>query len=346
WMRRPANPHLVLCPIPEAFLFLTLPFVTELSTAIWVVTIKYLTPTTAERLFPEELEKYNAIEGVYDSLEPNETMKYLFKNALQFASIIAEALPGSTVKTSFLVYMKAWELLEQQPQIDEIVQAILRSLTRIRDIVDTAIQASSSMLPTALNLSKEPIDKILALLEDVSVYIFNRYTTNCLARIPHDDSPPDDVFNVEAYLARIEDLQTAFYASWSSAATSGMDLTSRSTINDASLEPSQTEQITLDESTRRADSYEIRSQLRPMDPSGYDPDQACLNGTREAVLNKIITWSQNCDNGESFLWISGPAGMGKTSVATSLCQRLHNIRALAGSFFCQRGDPDSSDPLR
>ncbi|KAG8725807.1 hypothetical protein FRC11_001444, partial [Ceratobasidium sp. 423] len=172
-------------------------------------------------------------------------------------------LPESTAKTSFLVCMKAWELLDQQPQIDDTVQAILRSLTRIRDIVDTARQASSSTLPTALNLSREPIDKILALLEDVSVYIFNRYGTNCLARVPHDDTQPNDVFNVEAYLARIEDLQTAFYASWSPAATSAMDPTSRSAINCASLElPSPTEQITLDEATRRAGQFRIY--LRPV----------------------------------------------------------------------------------
>ncbi|KEP47128.1 WD40-repeat protein (notchless protein), related protein [Rhizoctonia solani 123E] len=45
------------------------------------------------------------------------------------------------------------------------------------------------------------------------------------------------------------------------------------------------------------------------------------------------------------MWISGQAGIGKTAIATSLCQRLDSIRALAGSFFCRRDDPGSSDPL-
>ncbi|KAG8687335.1 hypothetical protein FRC11_007415, partial [Ceratobasidium sp. 423] len=148
--------------------------------AVWFVTIKSLTRTMAERLFPEELEKYDAIEGVYDSLEPNETVKYLFKHALQFANIVAEALPGCTTKTSFLVCMKAWEALDQQTQLDHAVRAILHGLTRIRDILDTISQASSSMLATAMDRSKESIDGILALLEDVSIYIFNRYSTNCL----------------------------------------------------------------------------------------------------------------------------------------------------------------------
>ncbi|KAG8697301.1 hypothetical protein FRC11_000125, partial [Ceratobasidium sp. 423] len=191
-----------------------------------------------------------------------------------------------------------------------------------------------------MDRSKEPINEILSLLED-------DVNLHPAAHTHRDETQPNDVFDVEAYVTRLEDLQRAFYASWSPATTSGMNPIYPSATNDESLElPLQDEQITLDEPTRRADSYEIRCQLRPMDPSGYDPDQACLNGTREAVLNRALTWSQNRDNDESFLWISGPAGMGKTSVTTSLCQRLHSVQMLAGSFFCRTDDPDSSDPLR
>ncbi|KAG8731342.1 hypothetical protein FRC11_004447, partial [Ceratobasidium sp. 423] len=300
----------------------------ELDEAAWVVTIKYLTPATAEQLFPNELGKFNAIKGTYNSLEPDATVKYLFKNAIQFAIIAAE-------------------LLDQQTQFDDTVRDILRGLARIRDIVDTMNQASSSMLATSVNQSMEPIEGILALLEDVSVYIVNQYTTNCLANISRDDSQPNEAYDTEAYQTRLEDLQKSFYASWSPAATSSMDSTYPSTAEAESLEiPLQGEHIPIDEQVKRADPYEMLNLLRPMDPSGYDPDQTCLDGTREAVLNKIITWSQNRDNGQNLLWISGPAGMGKSSVATSICQRLHAIRALAGSFFCHHDDPDSSNPLR
>ncbi|CAE6431194.1 unnamed protein product [Rhizoctonia solani] len=321
--------------------------VLKLPEAVWCITIKSLTHTRAERMYPEELEKFRAIEGVFNSLEPDETAKYLFKDALQFASVVAEVLPECTAKISFLICMKTWELLDHETQLDDTVQSILSGLTRIRDIVKTIGQASSSMLAAAMNRSKEPVCEILALLEDISLYILNQFDTNELARVPRNDIQPNDVYDVEAYLTRLEDLERVFYASWTPAATSGTDPTYSSTTDNGGLElPPQNEQITPDEPTRRADSYEIRTQLRPMDPSGYDPDQVCLDGTREAVLSKIMTWTQNRDNGENFLWISGPAGMGKSSVATSICQRLHNIRALAGSFFCRRDDPDSSDPLR
>jgi hypothetical protein len=44
----------------------------------------------AEQTYPSELEKFDAIEGTYDKLEPDATIKYLFKYSLRFASIIAE----------------------------------------------------------------------------------------------------------------------------------------------------------------------------------------------------------------------------------------------------------------
>ncbi|CEL53181.1 hypothetical protein RSOLAG1IB_06144 [Rhizoctonia solani AG-1 IB] len=152
----------------------------ELRTAAWIVTVRSLTPTIAEQTYPNELKRFNVIEGSYDKLEPNATMKYLFKYSLRFASIVAEARPESNAKLSFLVYMKAWELLDQQPQFDETVQAILHGLISVGNLVDIINQASRSILEDCIEQATEPIKGILALLEDVSAYIFQRYTTGNL----------------------------------------------------------------------------------------------------------------------------------------------------------------------
>ncbi|KAG8696763.1 hypothetical protein FRC11_000500, partial [Ceratobasidium sp. 423] len=183
-----------------------------------------------EQLFPEELEKFNAIEGTYNSLEPNETVKYLFKNTLQFASIVAE-------------------VLAQQTQLDDTIQAILRSLIRIGDMIDIANQASTSTLATAMNQSKEPINGILALLEDVSVYILNRYGMNDLAHIPLGDLEVNGTYDIEAYLARLEDLQGAFHSSWSPAVTSSTD-PAYELADESSGIPRQNDHATVDGPTR------------------------------------------------------------------------------------------------
>ncbi|CAE6467990.1 unnamed protein product [Rhizoctonia solani] len=188
--------------------------------AVWVITVKFLTPAIADQLLPDELEKLNAIEDVHDNLQSDATIKYLFKHALQFASLVAKALPESTAKASFLICMKAWELLDQQPQIDDMTLAILRGLTHIQDINGVMSQASNSMVTTAMNLSKKAIHDILVLLEDASLYVFNRHTTNDLARVPDEDTETSDTYDVEAYLARLDSLQKAFHSSWSLATAS------------------------------------------------------------------------------------------------------------------------------
>ncbi|KEP48237.1 vegetative incompatibility protein HET-E-1 [Rhizoctonia solani 123E] len=314
----------------------------ELAEAAWVVTIKLLTSATVWYLFPDELEKLDTIERAYNCLptDSNETAKYLFKHALKFANLAVQALPECTAKVSFLIYMKAWELLDQQTRLDDTIQAILRGLTGIRDIVDIAGQASDGMLAAAMSRSKESIYGILTLLEDASVYIFNRLSTNHLAPVSLEEAGTDQSFGVETYLSRLKELQTQFHASWSPMAATPMDIAS--TDDD---ELSDAPQQGFHTSTT-IDPYDMLRLLRPLDPNGYDPRQACVDGTRDMILTRIITWTQNRESTEGLMWISGQAGMGKTAIATSLCQRLDGIRALAGSFFCQRGDLDTSDPLR
>ncbi|KAH7317495.1 WD40-repeat-containing domain protein [Rhizoctonia solani] len=264
--------------------------VLELPEAAWVVTVRSLTPETAVQLFPDQLDNFNAIEGVYDSLNPSETVKHLFKHALRFASLVAEALPPHAAKVSFLICMKAWDLLDQQTQIDNTVQAVLRGMTRIGDIIEITNQASSSMLAAALNQSKQPVDGILALLEDVSVYIFNRYNTNELARIPLDGARPEDVYDVEAYLVRIEELQRAFYASWSPAAAAYTD---NANVNEVVDTQGDDTKPWLTNQPRRL--VRNNEPTTTTNPSGYDPQQACMDGRPVGDIQKHF--QINCPDG-------------------------------------------------
>ncbi|KAG8758697.1 hypothetical protein FRC11_003232, partial [Ceratobasidium sp. 423] len=304
----------------------------------------------AKRLFPDGLDQLNRIDGTYDNLKPDETMKYLFRTALSFASIVAgkstltelfQAFSGDTAKLSFLIIIRTWELLEQQTQLDDDIRGILRGLSHVQDVVEVLGQASSSTLATTLDGSRGPITGILALLEEASVYIFNQLAVN----------NPGDTYNVDWYSGELECLKNAFHASWSPPKESPVHALCGDSPNEDDENPPVSAwedfQATMDEpAAKLTDPYDILNLLNPLDPSGYDPSQACLDGTRKAVLKRIITWTQNRKNPESFMWISGQAGMGKTSIATSLCRYLDNNRALAGSFFCKREDPNFGDPHR
>jgi hypothetical protein len=78
-----------------------------------------------------------------------------------------------------------------------------------------------------------------------------------------------------------------------------------------------------------------------------------MPGTRETLLNSIVEWAMDfhptntiapSSRPDRIYWLYGIPGIGKTSMAHSICARLHEKRTLGGSFFCRRYDPHLSDP--
>ena len=72
-----------------------------------------------------------------------------------------------------------------------------------------------------------------------------------------------------------------------------------------------------------------------------------MDGTRQSLLNKITAWvtkhEGQKDEGNT-IWIYGLPGIGKTSLAHSVCASLHEEKHLAGAFFCRRDDPNLREP--
>jgi len=74
-----------------------------------------------------------------------------------------------------------------------------------------------------------------------------------------------------------------------------------------------------------------------------------MEGTRESILNQIIAWVTNgpgqkdVDQSTPY-WIYGLPGIGKTSLAHSICEKLDERKQFAGAFFCRRDDTKSSEP--
>jgi len=70
-----------------------------------------------------------------------------------------------------------------------------------------------------------------------------------------------------------------------------------------------------------------------------------MEGTRGALLNQIMAWVANESESDTnnLYWIHGSPGIGKTSLAHSICENLHTSQRLAGAFFCQRDDANMSE---
>src|SRR5258708_7449435 len=72
-----------------------------------------------------------------------------------------------------------------------------------------------------------------------------------------------------------------------------------------------------------------------------------MDGTRQSLLNQIIDWVPNKSDAlqRNMYWFYGSPGVGKTSLAHSICASLHKQNHLAGAFFCQRDNPNLSKPI-
>ena len=73
-----------------------------------------------------------------------------------------------------------------------------------------------------------------------------------------------------------------------------------------------------------------------------------MEGTRQSILNRVITWATDPEEGNNATWVNtywfhGLPGIGKTSLAHSICEKLHDRKRLAGAFFCRRDDPNLSE---
>lgn len=64
----------------------------------------------------------------------------------------------------------------------------------------------------------------------------------------------------------------------------------------------------------------------------YDPPK-CFPRTREAVQNVIMNWVGDSNNPALFLWLHGPAGSGKSSIAHTIAKICEEGDFLGGTFF-------------
>ncbi|KAJ7711411.1 WD40 repeat-like protein [Mycena olivaceomarginata] len=82
--------------------------------------------------------------------------------------------------------------------------------------------------------------------------------------------------------------------------------------------------------------------LRPVFEARYGglDRNTCTPGTREDIIKDIISWCKDTSRGApSLYWLSGMAGMGKSTIAATICRKLDDdgdASRLAASFFCSR----------
>src|SRR5258706_4018392 len=115
------------------------------------------------------------------------------------------------------------------------------------------------------------------------------------------------------------------------------------------MEREQMERERVDQERVEREQDFLFRRLKPVE-TGYHRNLCCMDGTRQSLLNQITDWVVNKSGQEHVLqknayWIYGSPGIGKTSLAHSICASLHKRSHLAAAFFCRRDDPNLSEPM-
>ena len=114
------------------------------------------------------------------------------------------------------------------------------------------------------------------------------------------------------------------------------------------MERERAEQERTEQEQVEQEQVELR-RLKPVE-TGYHLKFRCMDGTRQSLLDHIVNWVANKSGQENVqrsntYWFYGSPGIGKTSLAHSICATLHERNHLAGAFFCQRDDLNLSEPM-
>ncbi|KZP08984.1 hypothetical protein FIBSPDRAFT_839755, partial [Athelia psychrophila] len=83
-----------------------------------------------------------------------------------------------------------------------------------------------------------------------------------------------------------------------------------------------------------------------VDPT-YDRQgkQPCGEGTRVEILTEIMDWKNDMsDENQSFLWLTGEPGAGKSAITASIARACKDDGTLWAQFFINRNNVETTDP--
>ncbi|KAG8736116.1 hypothetical protein FRC10_009699, partial [Ceratobasidium sp. 414] len=239
------------------------------------------------------------------------------KTILDSGSAVAELLP--TAKAVFDISNSAWQKLEAQDECDESVETLVAGLSSILPLV--AIVEKGAKLPHL----QSSVESLLHLIEDASRFIIEYYSEGEIGQMARPMASSASRARVDALLQKLQNMKEEF--------DRGMNV-----------------QMFLEGQITVLDGVPgqrmLFDRLNPVSKARYDPSRACLAGTRTAIIGNITAWCETSGDSNRLLWVHGQAGLGKSTIAASVCQRLDGPGLLAASFFCKRDDPERRDAQR
>ncbi|KAG8706351.1 hypothetical protein FRC08_001123 [Ceratobasidium sp. 394] len=231
----------------------------------------------------------------------------VIKTILDFGTAVAELHP--TAKAVFALCNTAWQKLEAQEWCDECVTRLVNGLSSVEPLV--AVVEKATKLPQL----QSTVKVLFRLIEDASRFIIDYHTEGGTGQTTRALAGSTAQAQVDAWLRRLQSVKEEF-------------------------------ELGIAVQTLLEGQPRLLNELKPLGGASYDISRACLDGTRKEIISDITAWCESSNDSERLLWVHGHAGLGKSTIATSVCQKLDGLNMLASSFFCKRDDKKRRDPQR
>ncbi|KAF8605751.1 hypothetical protein BDV93DRAFT_543347, partial [Ceratobasidium sp. AG-I] len=269
------------------------------------------------------LRATNMVEETNGPLDRLGNSREVLKTILGFGAVVAELHP--TAKLVIGLCTKAWELrpltahttsqpiqyLEKLQKQHEDLQRLIDGLTQMQPFIDSIKHRTKE---AAL---EHVIHSLLLLIEDTCNFIVNSMHQTSAGRVVYGFSDTKESYRINELLQKFGDLKEQF---------------------DRGVGVQVLNQVLSSE--QRA----LVNRLEPTTASLKFMPTPCHEGTRVQVIADICAWYNDTNNPQKLLWLYGQAGMGKSSIAASICQVLHDAGTLGAHFFFRRDDPHLRSP--
>ncbi|KAG8723258.1 hypothetical protein FRC09_004087 [Ceratobasidium sp. 395] len=295
------------------------------------VQIIFLSNEETERAYSAAFVKSQQLEKRPGIVQRAGKVGNAFKTLLALGEAMAELDPTGGAKVAFSLCTKAWEVRIISPpnELSYHLHVFMRNLSQCLEQqekqdarLDQLVEDIAGMIPSVESIRGvadedlcQTVMAMLSLIEDVSVFILSFRSRGSIERAWRAMISSESEEQIDAYTARFRGLREQF-------------------------------DTRVGVQALRADEIErMNVRLKPVNQASYDPDQQCIAGTRLGIINELSTWAQRPNADPRLAWVHGPAGFGKSSIATSVCMRLDG-GTLGASFFCKRDSPELRDPRR
>ncbi|KAK0442298.1 uncharacterized protein EV420DRAFT_1081505 [Desarmillaria tabescens] len=250
--------------------------------------------------------------GATDAIVPRRTLLQAFVHPLKILEKTAEGIPVPGLKGVVAALVAIVDIIQETDQnkrdlqeIVDMIEALDYLLSPFKTLPDRKME-----IPMALKEHIEGFQTSLASVEDTCRNLQNSTLIDGLLYSSEDKQIIVGIFR------RLRSLLTSL--------TAGSVL--RIEVNTSSI---------------HADVHSLIINAIPRSQAARWRNGApgeCLEGTRTAILEDIMTWILNESDTRCVCWLNSVAGAGKSTVARSVAHWAADRGILGGSFFCSRND--------